>query len=79
MTDIDTAISTAAERMRRHRRRRRNGLNCYTVQLRFREVDELIRRGILHSDHRNNRHDVIDAIHRFFEGSLSRTARSRDA
>jgi hypothetical protein len=38
--------SPAAERMRRHRQRRRDGLRCLTVELRDREIDELIRRGL---------------------------------
>jgi hypothetical protein len=39
-----TSFNPAAERMRRHRRRRRNGLRCLTVQLRETEVETLVRR-----------------------------------
>lgn len=39
----DSSPSTlAAERMRRHRERRRLGLKCITIQLRAKELDVLI-------------------------------------
>ena len=65
------ARSSVAERMRRHRQRRRDGLKCYIVQVRLSELDELIRRGLLQPDCRDNPHDVIDAIHQFFDENLS--------
>ena len=34
----------AAERMRRHRQRRRDGLRCLMIELRETEVDALIKR-----------------------------------
>jgi hypothetical protein len=39
--------SSAAERMRRHRERRREGLRCLTVELREQEIDALVRNGFL--------------------------------
>ena len=41
----EPSISPAAVRMRRHRKRRRDGLRCLTVQLRETEIDMLIYRG----------------------------------
>jgi hypothetical protein len=63
---------SAAERMRAHRERRRDGLKCYVVQVRSSEIDELIRRGLLQGDHRDNPREVINAIHRFFDETLSK-------
>jgi hypothetical protein len=41
--------SAAAERMRRHRERRRDGLRCVTIELRETEIDALTRRGFLNA------------------------------
>jgi hypothetical protein len=47
--------SPAAERMRRHRSRKRKGLRCVSVQLRETEIDVLIKMGLLTADARNDR------------------------
>jgi hypothetical protein len=44
MNEISDRPSPAAERMRRHRDRRRDGLRCLTIELRETERDALIRR-----------------------------------
>jgi hypothetical protein len=41
---------TAAERMRNHRRRRRNGFRCMRVLLHKAEISSLIERGFLPSE-----------------------------
>jgi hypothetical protein len=41
-TNPPTAAFTAAERMRAHRRRRRDGLRCLTIELRDSEIALLI-------------------------------------
>ena len=41
------APSAVAERMRRHRQRRRHGLRCFMIELRETEIDALIRNGLL--------------------------------
>ena len=63
--------SLAAERMRLHRERRRNGLRCLTVLLRETEVDALIRMGFLLAETRHDNVEVMDAIHRYFDQTLS--------
>jgi hypothetical protein len=65
-------VSAVAARMRRYRERLRDGLKCYVVQVRLSEIDELIRRGLLQDDHRDNPREVINAIHRFFDETLSK-------
>ena len=44
--------SNAAARMRRYRKRRRNGLRCVCLDLHETEVDALIERGLLQKQHR---------------------------
>src|SRR5215813_9433922 len=39
--------TAAAERMRRHRQRRRDGPRCLVIELRETEIDALIRKGLL--------------------------------
>jgi len=39
---VPTSNSDVADRMRRHRQRRRNGLRCLTIELRETEIDALI-------------------------------------
>jgi len=58
--------SPAAERMRRHRERRRDGLRCVTIQLRVTEIDTLIRNGFLNWEMRNDPFAIRDALHSFF-------------
>jgi hypothetical protein len=46
-TTEPAAPSAAAERMRRHRQRRRDVLRCFMIELRETEVDALIKKGSL--------------------------------
>ena len=64
--------SAAAERMRAHRERRRIGLRCVTVQLREKEIDVLIRKGLLNADARNDVYAVRDALHAYLDRTLSK-------
>ena len=57
------APSAAAERMRRFRKRRRSKLRCFTIQVFEKEVETLIRRGLLSEDARNDPYAVRDALH----------------
>jgi hypothetical protein len=54
--------------MRRHRKRRREGLRCLTVELRDSEIDVLVGKapGI-----RNDKNAIIRALHDFFDITLS--------
>ena len=63
--------SLAAERMRRHRQRHRNGLRCFTVELRATEIETLIRKGLLRWETRNDRNAIINALYAFFEQTLN--------
>ena len=65
------AHSAAAERMRRHRQRRRVGLRCFTVELRATEIETLIRKGLLKWETRNDRNAIFKALYAFFDHTLS--------
>jgi hypothetical protein len=62
--------STAAERMRRHRERRRDGLRCLTIELRETEIDALARNGFLKADTRNDPYAIEMALYEFIERAL---------
>jgi hypothetical protein len=70
--------SAAAERMRAHRQRRRDGLRCLTIELRETEVDALIRRGMLKADARNDPYAVRDALYAYLAHTLGRIAVTRN-
>jgi hypothetical protein len=65
--------SPAAERMRRHRERQRNGLRCLVIELRATEIETLIRKGLLKWETRNDRDAIIEALYAFFDHTLSST------
>jgi len=64
------ARSAAAERMRRHRERRRDGLRCVTIQVRDTEIDTLIHNGFLNWEMRNDQFAIRDALHSFLDETL---------
>ena len=67
------ARSAAAERMRLHRERRRNGMRCLTIELRETEIDALMRKGLLKSETRNDPSAVSDALYAFLDGTIGVT------
>ena len=67
----ESARSAAAERMRLHRERRRNGMRCLTIELRETEIDALIRNGFLNREMRNNQFAIRDALHSFLDETLN--------
>jgi hypothetical protein len=62
--------SAAAERMRRHRERRRDGLRCLTIELRETEIDTLACNGFLKADARNDLRAIEMALYEFLERTL---------
>jgi hypothetical protein len=62
--------STAAERMRRHRERRRDGLRCLTIELRETEIAVLVRKGMLKADARSDRDAIRDALYVHLDSTL---------
>jgi hypothetical protein len=56
--------------MRRHRERRRDGLQCFLVELRATEIDALIRKGLLQRETRHDRSAVLMALYGFLDQTL---------
>jgi len=62
----------AAERMRRSRQRRRNGLRCFRLEIRDNEIEGLVRRGLLLASEQTNRNAIMKAMYAFFDRTLGR-------
>ena len=71
MNEPRSCPSPAAERMRRHRERRREGLRCVTVELRETEIDALVQKGLLKTDARNDTRAVREALYQYFDRTLN--------
>ena len=69
MANPPTAVprSAAAERMRGHRQRRRDGLRCLTIELRETEIDALLGKK---ADARNDPDAIRDALYAHLERTL---------
>jgi hypothetical protein len=76
MRDGHDVRAPAAERMRRHRERKRQRLRLLHVLLRESEVDALIISGLLQEENRNDPATVTEALHQFFDRTLGRMRRS---
>jgi hypothetical protein len=60
-------VSSAAERMRRHRQRRLDGLRCITIELCDPEIDVLVSEGLLAHENRDDTDEIKMALYRLFE------------
>jgi hypothetical protein len=67
------ASSAAAERMRRYRERRREGLRCLTIELRETEIDALVGMKLLRAEMRNDPNAVSEALYAYFDRTLGVT------
>lgn len=70
-TNPTERISSAAERMRRHRQRQLAGRRCLLVELREPQIEMLIRTGLLKHETRHDRSEIIKALHAHFDRTLS--------
>jgi hypothetical protein len=70
----EPTIAPAAERMRRHRQRRREGLRCLLIQLRETEIDALIGKGLLEPETRNDRKAILAGLYAFLDRTLGGVA-----
>jgi hypothetical protein len=66
--------SLAAERMRRHRQRRREGLTHIAIDLWSSEIDGLVRLGFLSAETRNDLNAIRTALYEYFESTLEPTS-----
>jgi hypothetical protein len=68
---VGAGATSAAERMRRHRRRRLKGLRCLTVELRETEIDALVHRGMLDQGATSDARAIRKALYRFLSATLT--------
>jgi hypothetical protein len=62
--------SAAAERMRLHRERRREGLRCVTIEVRESEINMLVHMNLLKSEMRNDANAIIEALYAHLDRTL---------
>jgi len=65
----ETRITDGARRMRAHRQRRREGLQCLTLDLRDAEISRLIELGHLRPADRDDKNQVLLALYQFLDRS----------
>ena len=66
-----TQRSPAAERMRLHRERKKNGMRCLMIELRETEIEALIRKGFLKADMRNEKQAIVDSLYGYLDRELT--------
>ena len=64
------SLVSSAERMRRHRARRRDGMRCLMVELHDTEINALVRAGLLKPETRHDRNAIADALYDHLERTL---------
>jgi hypothetical protein len=64
------ARSAAAERMRQHRERRRQGLRCLMIELHVTEIDSLVGLGLLKAEMRDDSGEVSVALYEHLNRTL---------
>src|SRR5262249_34576717 len=73
-TTAPTTPSAAAERMSRHRERRRDALRCLTIEVRETEIDTLVGMKLLRAEMRNPS-AISKALCAYFDRTLDPNAR----
>jgi hypothetical protein len=68
-----TTSRSAADRMRAHRERRREGLRCVMAQIRETEIEVLVSKGLLAPATRNDVGAITRALHHHFDITLAST------
>ena len=68
-----------AERMKRHRQRRRQGYRTYLVDLHDSEVDHLTDEGFLAREYQNDTNQVVQALYAFLGQAIQRNQKIRKA
>ena len=62
--------SPAANRMRAHRERRKNGMRCVTLELRDTEIEALISKDLLKAQDRADTTAIAEALYTYFDREL---------
>jgi hypothetical protein len=66
--------SAAAERMRQHRERRRQGLRCLMIELHVTEIEALVGMGLLKAELREDAEAVSVALYEHLNRTLGATS-----
>jgi hypothetical protein len=74
MSEQGHRLSPAAERMRLHRERRRNGMRSLWIELRVTEIDALVSIGLLKAETCNDLNAIRGALYEYLDQTLGRTA-----
>jgi hypothetical protein len=70
MNESGARLTSAADRMRRHRERRRDGFRCLTIEVHETEIEFLIQKGLLQSVARNNLDAVRQALYSYLDETM---------
>ena len=65
--------SAAAERMRQHRERRRQGLHCLIIEISETEIDAFVHMGLLKAELRDDSEAVCVALYEHLNRTLNAT------
>ena len=74
MNELGGSLSPAAERMRQHRERRRQGLRCLMIEISDTEIDAFVHMGLLKSEMRDDAEAVSVALYEHLNRTLSATS-----
>jgi hypothetical protein len=75
MNELVRHTSPAAERMRQHRERRRQGLRCLMIELHVTEIEALVGMGLLQAKMRDDPEAVSVALYEHLNRTLGATPR----
>ena len=67
MNELVPHPSLAAERMRLHRERRRNGMRSLWIELRVTEIEALVSIGLLQAETRNDPNAIREALYEYLD------------
>ncbi len=70
----ETGSSSAAERMRLHRERQRNGMRSLWIELHVTEIEALVTIGLLQAKTRNDPNAIREALYEYLNQTLDRAA-----
>jgi hypothetical protein len=71
MNEPGARQSSAAERMRLHRERRREGMRCLWIELHATEIDALVGLALLKPEMRNDPNAIREALYAYFDQTLT--------
>ena len=70
MNELGGCLNPAAERMRLHRERRRQGLRCLMIELHVTEIEALVGMGLLEAEMRDDSEAVSVALYEHLNRTL---------